>query len=116
MIIYRITGKCERFKNCGMLLADPHADTSKAKILKKAKAASAKADKHGMKHTLKVYKLTLKPLDTATAVLMMGPSGCVEDLIESSDIIAVFASEDKPEAQLMPKAAPKNTDDDLPMP
>lgn len=131
MIIYRITGKCEAFKNCGMLFSEPQAGTSKAAVVKQAREASERYDKAGLQHTLIVHKLTLKKFDQDMALMLLGPCGCVEDLVEDRDTVAAFASKDVPEAKLMPdkpftplvlpsadetnqgKIGP---DDDLPMP
>ena len=108
MIIYRITGKCEAFKGCGMIHTEPQSGTGKAAVIKRAKKASEKADKAGMKYTFIVHKLTLKKFDQALALVLLGAEGCVEDLIEDRDTVAAFASKDIPEAKLMPEAPPKN--------
>jgi len=101
MIIYRMTGKAEAFKNCGMLLIDPQANTSQAGILRQAKAASAAYDKAELKHTLIVKKLTIKSVDQETLLVLFGPLGYIENLIESEETIGAFASNDLP--TVMPK-------------
>lgn len=108
MIIYRMTGKHERFKTfegCGLNFCEPEADTSKDRLIKKVKKMSADHDKENLRHTFIVKKLTLKKFDQTTAIALLGTEGCVEDLIESSETIAAFASEfDKPKvAKLMPE-------------
>ena len=117
MIIYRMTGKREAFKACGLLICDPMADASKTRLLKAVKALSANLDKLELKHTFIVRKVTLKALDQTAAVALFGETGCVEDLIESEEVIGAFASKDLPKAQLMPeqgKPPAEKYDDDLP--
>ena len=86
MKIYRIGGKAEAFKGCGMLFVEPECGSSLAPLKKRLNALAKDYTKAEIDFDINIAVLELKPLDVATAVDMFAAND-PEVMVKSREIV-----------------------------
>ena len=92
MIIYRIVGRAEAFRHCGMLTVDPMADTSATRLRKRGKWLAEEQDAAGLKYKFRMLKTVIKPI-TQVDVVKLFATEDLHNLIESSEEITSWSNQ-----------------------
>ena len=86
MIIYRMCGKAEAFKGCGMIEIEPECRSALAPLKKRLNAESSALESAEIDHDLRLEKLQIKKLDAVVALELFTVQ-CPSVLVESCEVV-----------------------------
>ena len=103
MKFYRLAGKWELFRGCGMVhLGEYDSGTTVAAdmspVKKEMRSLGKKLRQIGLRHSLRVERVTLHPLTSPRIMGMFQEGGFADSLIESLEVIARLDWEDYPDS------------------